>query len=159
MSTSTEIKELPAKYRKYRDRLTNLLKKHDISRLSGLVLAYKNNTEFKEDWNSIWGELAREEGGKMSLTTAGLVFGAAMGGVGIAAMGSAFGLPLALILGLGGLVSGSKFDSLRVFSNRKPVEIRLPKNILTLIELDAEDSGISTSEFIEAIVQQAYAQD
>lgn len=47
------------------------------------------------------------------MTTIGVILGAALGGVGIAFAGTAIGLPLFFVLGLGGLITGNEFDSLK----------------------------------------------
>ncbi len=156
MSTFGEIKELPEKYRKYRDKIVLLFKKYDISSIPSLSSTYRNNQQFKDEWRGIWIEVSKQEGGKISLTTAGIIIGSALGGVGIAAMGSAVGVPLALVLGLGGFLSGTKFDSLKVFSSNKTVSVSIPKDIYKKLEMDAKDSEQSVSELLQNIIRQMY---
>jgi len=106
------LKQLPEKFLKYKNSLVELFEKYNINSTGGLKSAYKNNLEFREEWKSIWLIIAKENGGKLSLTTMGIIIGSALGGVGIALMGTAFGMPLALILGLGGFLFGSKVDDM-----------------------------------------------
>jgi len=158
MSTFDEIKELPDKFKKYQDQVIELFNAYNINSIQLFVKNYRNNEQFKKDWNKLWIQISKVEGGKLSLTTIGIIMGSALGGVGIAAMGSAIGLPLALVLGLGGFVSGSKFDSLNFFGSKKRVSIKLSKELLRNIESDAKESGVSVSDYVEIILQQAYAE-
>ena len=119
MSTFEEIGEIPEKYRAHKEALTLIFKQYEIDGIKSLITKYRGDSFFKNDWSEFWSRVAKQEGGKLSLTTIGLIIGASLGGVGIAAMGSAVGMPLALVLGLGGFLSGSKFDSLLVFSSDK----------------------------------------
>lgn len=110
MSTLNEIKDIPNKYKLYRDQLIELFRENKITSIKKLVSHYKTIEKFRNDWNEIWLQLAKADGGKISLTTMGIIIGSALGGVGIAAMGSAIGIPLALVLGLGGFIFGSIID-------------------------------------------------
>ena len=56
-------------------------------------------------------EIAKAEGGKITLTTACAIIGLVLGGVGIAAMGGAIGIPLALIVTPIGYLVGQEADS------------------------------------------------
>ena len=56
-------------------------------------------------------QLMKVEGGKLTFTIAFAIIGAALGGVGVAAMGGAIGVPLALIGAFVGLVLGNEADS------------------------------------------------
>ncbi len=60
---------------------------------------------------NIWMRVAEEEGGKLTFTTAAALIGAALGGVGIAAMGGVFGMPLALLLAPIGYLFGGRLDT------------------------------------------------
>ena len=53
----------------------------------------------------------KADGGKLTLGVMFAIVGAALGGVGIAAMGGAIGVPLALIGALVGLVVGNEADT------------------------------------------------
>ena len=118
MTTMEEVSSIPKKLQKYKSELETLFRGHEITGAKTLLSNYKNSTEFRDEWKSIWANVAKDEGGKLSLTTIGLLIGASLGGVGIAAGGGAIGVPLALILGLGGFLSGSKVDSLSFFGEK-----------------------------------------
>ena len=148
MSISKEFGEATIRFKSYIDRLIQLFKKHDIKNPKGIIEAVRHNQEFSAEWRAIWNEIAREDGGKISLTTIGAIIGAVFGGVGIAAGGGAIGLPLAAVLGLGGLITGIEFDSLGVFSEKKHLLLRLPKPLYNSIVQAAEVSEISPKELI-----------
>jgi len=159
MSTIEEIKEIPEKYQKYRDELIELFKKYGVYGIQSLINNYKNNLDFKEEWSTTWVKISKEDGGKLSLTTIGIIIGSAMGGVGIAAMGSAVGLPLALVLGLGGFFSGSKIDSLKFFGSKKSVKFKISKDTHQRLIEDAGNSDLSTSDFVEQLIEIHYTQN
>jgi len=144
MSISKELGEATIRFKSYIDRLIQLFKKHDITNPKGIIEAVRHNQEFSAEWKEIWKEIARMDGGKISLTTIGAIIGAVMGGVGIAAGGGAIGLPLAAVLGLGGLITGIEIDTL----GKKHLLLRLPKPLYRSIKQVAEVSGISPSELI-----------
>ena len=153
MGTFEEIGEIPEKYRVHKESLKLLFKKHDIDGIKALISKYTTNSSFKAEWAIFWSELAKSEGGKLSLTTIGLIIGAALGGVGIAAMGGAIGMPLALVLGLGGFLSGSKFDSLSVFSSEKKVSAKISKDLYLALESKASEYGLTVSEYVKLIIE------
>lgn len=98
----------------YVQKLTNLFKKFDITGPRRLWKAVRDS-EFRTACQKIFSEVAKAEGGKLTLTTISILIGAALGGVGIAAMGGAIGMPLALLLAPVGYFAGSRLDS----SNKK----------------------------------------
>lgn len=153
MSTVDEIKNIPEQYKIHVDELVSLFKKHQITGMRSLVLEYRRNRIFKSEWVDFWRNIAKEEGGKLSLTTIGLLIGASLGGVGIAAMGTAVGMPLAVVLGLSGFLTGSKIDSLKLFAAQKKILISV--NQETYIKLKQEASGlnVSASKLIESVVE------
>jgi len=116
MGILTDVSEIPARYKNYVDQMRALFSEHGISGVRGwwtLRETLRNNQAFRSDWLKIWADIARNEGGKVTLTTAGIIIGTALGGVGVALMGTAFGLPLAAVLGIAGYVSGEEIDSMR----------------------------------------------
>lgn len=155
MGTSDEISEIPEKFRIYRDQLVELCKKHEIDGLKSLVYVYRTDSSFRREWGSIWARLATEDGGKISLTTIGIVIGSVLGGMGIAVLGGAIGLPLALVLGLGGLLSGSKIDSLGWFGKKKRLSVKLEKKVIAILESEAEKSSISKEELAALLLEAA----
>jgi hypothetical protein len=76
------------------------MQRHEVRNVRALIELFRSNHEFSSEWRAIWSDIAETEGGKISLTTAGTILGAVLGGVGIAAMGGAIALPLALVLEL-----------------------------------------------------------
>jgi len=159
MSTVDEIKNIPEKFSSHINKLIALFNEYEIDGVVKLVKIYKSNKAFENQWKQIWIALAEEDGGKISLTAIGIIIGTALGGVGIAAMGSAIGMPLALVLGLGGFLSGSKIDSLSFFSNEKSVKIKLPIEVIELLENDANETGLSINQLIEHLVKTTYFQN
>lgn len=157
MSTFDNLKETPKRFRQYSDRLTELMKAHEIKSIKGLIAAYRKDREFKKQWTAIWEELAKAEGGKLSLTSIGIIMGASLGGVGVAALGGAIGLPLFAVLGLAGLVGGSKFDASGYFSNNKITMMTFPKSLYRQIEDAAENSSVSPNDLIRMILEDSFA--
>jgi len=156
VSTFSEITNIPNKFLGSRDRLILLFKEFEIDGLKKLIKVYKGNNNFQKKWTDIWREIATKEGGKLSLTTIGVIIGSSLGGVGIATMGGAVGLPLAGILGLTGFLSGSKIDSLDYFGNDKTIKIKLPNEIIEKLEADSNKTGLSINELIECLIKITY---
>lgn len=153
MSTFEEIGDIPKKYQKHKEALILNFKEYEIDSIKSLISKYRTSLPFKKNWSNFWSDVAKQEGGKLSLTTVGLLIGASFGGVGIAAMGSAIGMPLALVLGLGGLLSGSKFDSLLVFSSDRKVATKISKECYKAIESKANDFDFSVSEYVKLVLE------
>src|SRR5690606_16017096 len=101
---------------------------------------------FADEWREIWVDIVRSDGGKLSATTAGAILGTVLGGVGIATGGAAIGLPLALVLGLGGLLSGAEIDSLRGAAQR--MVLIIPEELRERVQLAAAVAQISPEELI-----------
>lgn len=153
MRTVDEIKNIPEQYKKHAEALVNLFRKHQISGMRSLVLEYRRNRAFKSEWTEFWRNMAKNEGGKLSLTTIGIVIGASLGGVGIAAMGTAFGMPLAVVLGLSGFLTGSKIDSLKLFASRKKLLLSVNKETYAKLEEEANALGVSVSTLIDSVLE------
>ena len=156
MGAINEFKDLPDRYKRYARELSELMGRYRITGLSTLVKSYRNDDDFKHEWKTIWLAIAQTDGGKVSLSTVGLIMGASLGGVGIAAAGGAVGVPLALVLGIGGLLGGSSFDSRDVFGNSKHVLLKIPKELHRAIELEAKLSHATVSEVIAEKLTMAY---
>ena len=148
MSITNELGDAVDRFKVYIDRLIALVQQHNIDSVRKLIEAVRHNDSFSSDWKAIWVEIADADGGKISLTTIGAVTGAVLGGVGIAAMGGAIGLPLALVLGLGGLIAGAEFDSMRRLSETKFLLLRLPKPLHARVVNAARSAEISENELI-----------
>jgi hypothetical protein len=95
------------------NQLSELLRKYRVKSYLGVVRELRTNHQFAREWKHTWGSIGRSHGGKVALGTAGTIIGAAFGSVGIAAFGGAIGVPLALVLGLGGIIVGAGIDATR----------------------------------------------
>jgi len=157
MDTFENLKETPKRFKNYIDNLTDLFKSHEVKSIKTLVSAYRHDKEFKQKWAIVWDEIAKAEGGKLSLATIGIILGSAMGGVGIAALGGAIGLPLFAVLGLAGLVGGSKFDATGYFANNKILMMKIPKPLYAQIEEAAQNSSVSPNDLIIMILEESFA--
>ncbi|MEZ4527845.1 MAG: hypothetical protein R2941_18170 [Desulfobacterales bacterium] len=157
MDTFGNLKEMPARFKSYIEHLTDLFRNHEVKSIRTLISAYRHDKEFKRKWAGIWEEIANAEGGKLSLTTIGIILGSAMGGVGIAALGGAIGLPLFAVLGLAGLVGGSKFDATGYFANNKIMMMKIPKTLYRQIEEAAENSSVSPNDLMIMILEESFA--
>jgi len=157
MSTYTEIKDIPKKFRLYSEKLVNLFKTYDVKGIMGLIGTYKTNKKFQTEWKEIWTDIAKADGGKLTLTTIGTILGGTLGGVGIAAMGGAIGISLVSILGLTGFLLGTKFDDTKLFDDTKNISIELPNDLIVRLENDAEQTGYSVSELLEILIKQVYS--
>jgi hypothetical protein len=102
------------RFSKYVQELIDLFNRFDITGSKAPWRLWKaiGNGEFRKEWNRIWIEIAESEGGKLTLTTVLTITGAVLGGVGIAALGGAFGLPLALLFAPIGYLLGAEIDSM-----------------------------------------------
>jgi hypothetical protein len=77
---------------------------HDLRRAA-------SSPVFQNELKRLWEEILRAEGGKLTLTLVMSVVGIALGGVGIAAGGGAFGLPLLALLAPAGFFAGQELDT------------------------------------------------
>lgn len=102
------------RFSKYVQELIDLFKRFDITGSKAVWRLWKaiGNSEFRKEWNRIWIEIAERDGGKITLTTVLTIIGAVLGGLGIAALGGAIGLPIALLLGPMGYLLGTEIDSM-----------------------------------------------
>jgi hypothetical protein len=111
MGLFDEFRESGERFRNEIESLRALLGHHDVKRPTQLLSLYRQDPAFKTEWNAIWTRLGKDNRGKLSLTTAGAILGAALGGMGIAALGGAIGVPLLAVLGVGGLLAGTEVDA------------------------------------------------
>jgi hypothetical protein len=113
MGVVPNAKETVGRFSGYIGQLTDLCKSNGIAGATAplkLVREWRSNREFREKWNKIWQDLISTEGGKVSITTAALIIGSVLGGVGVAALGGAIGLPLAVVLAPFGYLVGDELD-------------------------------------------------
>lgn len=111
--SATEKAKQDAQRLSHVQELSSLFRRYDITAtrvVKGLWKALSNN-EFRWEFRNILINFAEKEGGKLTLTTVAALIGSALGGVGIAAMGGAIGIPLALLLAPIGYLLGVQVDS------------------------------------------------
>lgn len=159
MSTYSEIKNIPENLRAHRDRLDKLLKDYAINSITEFKHVYKTDEQFQSEWKQIWTDIVKTNGGKLSLSTIGLIIGSVLGGAGIAAMGGAIGVSLAFVFSLSGFIAGSKFDDTKILADEKTVSATLPNEIVDRLKSDADKIGCSTNELIEILIKQVYKID
>ncbi|MEZ9628995.1 hypothetical protein AB4304_05715 [Vibrio breoganii] len=152
-------KSIDRKYQSTVQLLSSLLKKYEINSIKELMLSCQSNSEFMKEWLTIWKECAKNNGGKLGLGTVGTIIGASLGGVGIAMAGTAFGAPLAAILGLGGLISGSYLDSMKLFSKEKVLKTRVSEELYSKIKHDADYLDIDVEQLLIIMIHSFYERD
>ena len=159
MKPIKDLKEIKERFQKYINQLIELYKKHEIKSIKNLIDLHRNNSEFKKEFVEIWKEIGRKDGGKLSLTSAGIIFGASLGGVGIAALGGAIGLPLFFVLGLAGLFGGTKFDSFGYFGDSKKVSVKMPKSLYSKIKVVADSNSTTPNETILQVLEDIFSDE
>ena len=132
--------------------LQDLLRQHQIDGVRKLVHAYREDSAFRARWHEIWLAAARDDGGKLSFTAAGAILGAVLGGVGIAALGTAIGLPLLAVLGLGGLVAGTEVDAAVRRWWGEVVAVDIPKQLHKRLASKAEELGVEPRTLLAQIL-------
>jgi hypothetical protein len=108
------IEEFRGSTDRFKDRikeLQTLLQEFQIKEIGQFINAIRENAAFRTRWNEIWTKVVRDEGGKITLGTVGAILGAVFGGVGIAAFGTAIGIPGLIVFGFLGLLGGTEWDS------------------------------------------------
>jgi hypothetical protein len=156
MSTTTELQETQERFRRYVEELRQLFRQHGVESLGTLVTTVRSNSAFRTEWKSVWKRVAIAEGGKLSLTTAGAILGAALGGMGVAMLGGAIGVPLAAVLGLAGFAAGTEFDVFRRLKGKRPVMLGVPRELFGRIESAAELSDLDPRDLIITTLAQAF---
>ena len=124
-----------------------------------MIDLHRNNSEFRKQFADVWKEIGKSDGAKISFTTAGIILGASFGGVGIAALGGAIGLPLFLVLGLAGLFSGTKIDSFGYFSDSKKVSLKIPKTLYNKIKVVADSNSKTIDETITQVLEDIFSDE
>lgn len=119
MSIFQDSKDTIARFGQHTEGFQALYTKHQMSfgSLNDVWTLLKKVTidsRFHSDFKDLGQSILKQEGGKMSLTALFIVIGVSVGGIGIAGMGSAIGLPaagLVAVLGSLGFLSGQEIDS------------------------------------------------
>ena len=117
MGVVNDTRETLQRFSRHIAELRTLLQASGVSGAKGLwklPSMVTSDAAFRARWLEIWKEIAAEDGGKLALATAMAIIGASLGGVGIAMIGTAFGLPLVGVLGLAGYLGGQEADSLGI---------------------------------------------
>jgi hypothetical protein len=156
MSTYSEMKEIPEKFKLHRDKLVNLFKEYKLKSVGDFRKIYKTDKKFQLEFKEILKDMTIENGGKLSLTTIGIIIGSALGGAGIAAMGGAIGVSLAMVLGISGFIAGSKFDDTKLLSDEKNISVTLPNELVKRLEQDSDKIGCSVDELLSTLIRQVY---
>jgi len=152
MSISDDLSEI---YKRSKDHIVNLKeinKRYNVDGLKKLVVTFRINKEFRSEWNNSWASIAKDEGGKISLTTAGVIIGASIGGVGIATAGSAIGLPLAFVLGIGGFLLGSEVDTVKSKLTKNRKKILIPGETYDRITVLAKELNTKEKELLDILI-------
>lgn len=152
MALFEEFREGADRFRSGIDKLKALLKRNGVDGVRRLVSLYRTDAAFRNEWNVIWREVAIDNGGKVSLATAGAILGAALGGVGVAAMGGAVGLPLLAVLGMGGLLAGAEVDAAVRRSLSEHVKVELPIHLHEQLCKKAAALGVEPATLLADIL-------
>jgi hypothetical protein len=118
-----ETKQSLERFKKYADQLTDLCREQGIKGWRAplqLVTAYRDDSEFRSEWNSIFERAANADGGKIGFGAALGILGLVLGGVGLAGAWGAIGVPLVAILVPFGYLVGNELDHYR---NKAAIEI------------------------------------
>ena len=159
MSVIIETEKTIERFKSQIVKLKEIMKNYEINSIKELVKSVRHKKEFRNEWINIWKEIAEAEGGKLSLTTLGLIIGSLLGGVGIAGVWGAFGLPLVFVLGLGGFVMGTEIDTIRKYKKKKLLTLMIPKNLYDRINHEAERLGLKKRELIIHTLEGSFPED
>lgn len=152
----TLFDEISSVRQRFEDRITELqtlLREFQVRSVPKLIQTYRSDELFRQRWQHIWTSAARDDGGKLSLATAGIIYGAALGGVGIAAAGGAIGLPIAAVLGLLGLVAGSEFDQAIKKRWGGTRSVHLPRDLYDQLTAKASELGVRSETLLVSFVE------
>jgi hypothetical protein len=142
MPIIVETKQSLQRFKRHVDQLIELCRRQGIRGWLApvqLVRAYRNNSAFRSEWNSIFGRAANADGGKIGFGAALGILGLVLGGVGLAGAWGAIGIPLVAILVPLGFLAGNELDQYRNKGAVEPIpsslepevpdELRLPSDI------------------------------
>jgi hypothetical protein len=113
MTLLDDVRALKQRFGVYIEQFQRLLREHHVEGKdwsASLRLAGRD-PEFKARWNSLWKEILEQEGGKVGLPLILAIIGVVLGGIGIAGLGGAIGVPLSLLAVPLGLVLGNELDA------------------------------------------------
>jgi hypothetical protein len=110
MSFSDDIRDAKTRFPQHVQAFEDLFRKHRIQDTTSAWAALSSHA-FRTEMTSIFEKIMSQEGAKLTFSVTFAIIGAALGGVGIAVLGTAFGAPLALIGAFVGLLLGNEADS------------------------------------------------
>lgn len=112
MSVIRDIKATKDRFAIYIEELSGLLREYHLNGTHWYDNLKKANKDpaFVTRRDAIWKQILEQEGGKLTFGSVLAIIGAVLGGVGIAAGGGAFGLPLVLLLAPVGVWIGNEID-------------------------------------------------
>ncbi len=122
MPIINETKQSLERFKIYVDQLIELCRGQGIKGWRAplqLIRAYRNNSAFRFEWNSIFERAVNADGGKIGLVAALGILGLVLGGVGLAGAWGAIGVPLVAVLVPLGYLAGNELDEYR---NKAAVE-------------------------------------
>ena len=143
---------MPERVQDLARKLRALFEEHGVTGIADLIGAYRTNTPFRDRWDCLWSNFTKAEGGKVGGGTVAAVLGFSLGGVGIAAMGGAIGLPLFAILGLAGVVGGAELDGWRRCRGTTKLALRLPNKVHGALVAEANQRNLSLEEHVYAML-------
>ena len=106
MSFTDDIREAKVRFPNHIHALEEVFRKHHIDS-GGKAWAAISSSEFRQDLTKVIETITNSEGAKLSFGLILAIVGAALGGVGVAAIG----VPLALVGALVGIAIGNEMDS------------------------------------------------
>jgi hypothetical protein len=120
VSLARDIEQTYERFGVYIDQLTSVMTKYGVSgtgwRSYRKLVDVLRNKQAREEIGSLLKAVAAFDGGKLGMSAVGLVIAIAIGGVGVAALGTAFGLSSAFVAALGALgggLIGNEIDGVR----------------------------------------------
>lgn len=110
MSFTDDVRDARRRFPQHVQAFETLFRKHGIHSTSTAWNAL-SSAAFREDMSVLAEEVMKAEGGKLAFGLILAIVGAALGGVGIAALGGAIGIPLAFVGAIVGLAIGNEADA------------------------------------------------
>lgn len=110
MSFSEDVRDVKRRFPQHVQAFETVFERHHIHSTSAAWDAL-SSAAFREDMVEVAEQVMKAEGGKLAFGVIFAIVGAALGGVGVAALGGAIGVPLALVGAFVGLVLGNEADS------------------------------------------------
>jgi uncharacterized protein YcfJ len=110
MSFSSDVRDASERFPQYVEAFKALFRKYNIASVDSGWKAV-SDPQFRDEAATLGRRVMEADGGKVTFTVLLAIVGAALGGVGVAALGGAIGVSMALVLAIVGLVVGNELDS------------------------------------------------